>query len=48
MECDGGKGTSNRKSATRYCVEVLLAINEEGWRCKGSVAHRSWTVTRQR
>jgi len=47
MECDGGKGISNRESATHYCVEVVLAVKEEGWRCKGSVARRSWTVTRQ-
>jgi len=46
MECDDGKGISNRESVTRYCVEVVLAVKEEGWRCKGSVARRSWTVTR--
>jgi len=47
MECDCGKGISNHESATRYCVEVVIAIKEEGWRCKGNVARWSWTVTRQ-
>jgi len=31
-----------------WAAAWCFAIEEEGWRCKGSGACRSWTVTRRR